>query len=106
MSVPLALSESVPALTLTVPVLLKLPENRFSVCWPGAVLLKVPALPNTGRTPLSMTTGVAALLPRLNTPPASLTKVGAWPVAPVWLKYSRSSPPSVAVPALSQRRLS
>ena len=81
MSVPLPATVSVPALRLSVPVLLKLPTHpplaRLSCCAPAAVLLNVPALVNTGYTQQSMSTGVAWLLARLNTPPAWLTKVGA-----------------------------
>jgi hypothetical protein len=89
-SVPLALSARVPALTLTVPVLLKVPIQtpltRPSVCTPGAFLFSVPAFVNTGMTPPSIHTGWASVLVRLNTPPSSLTKVGAWPEGPVVLK--------------------
>ena len=87
MSVPEPSTFSVPALTLTIPVLLKLPIQplkagcRISVCATAAVLFSVPALANTGYAPLSIATGVACVLARLNTPPTSFTKPGDEPDA-------------------------
>ena len=91
---------------LTVPVLLKLPTQppfiRLSDCGPLALLLRVPALLNSACAPESIVMGPALLLWMSNTPPSWLTKVGPAPL----VKRSRSSPPSVTVPAFSQRRSS
>ena len=105
-SVPLPLMFRLPALMLTMPVLLKLPTQpkltRPNACAPLAFLLRVPALLNSACTPESITMGPALVLSTLNTPPASFTKVGLMPD----VNRSRSSPPSITVPALSQRRSS
>ena len=90
------------------PVLLKRPSqpplNRLSACVPAAFLFRMPALVNTGERPPSIATGVAWVLPMLNTPPASLTNAGETEDVAVYVKKSRSSPPRFTVPALSQRR--
>ena len=100
---------SEPALTLTVPVLLKLPTQKLlarpRVCVPATFLFSVPALVNTGAIELSIATGVAWVLAMSNLPPAWFTKVGEVELE-LNANNSRSSPPSVTVPALSHRRLS
>ena len=102
--------DSEPLPRLTVPVLTKLPLQllltRFSVCAPGAVLFRVPALVNTGNTQHSMLTGVALLVLRLTTPPAWLTNTGDGEPPPDRPKTRLSSPPRFKVPALSHRRSS
>ena len=76
-----------------------------SVCVPAAFLFSVPAFVNTGKKQQSIATGVAWLLAMSNTPLGWLTKLGVFELV-VRAKSSRSSPPSVMVPALSQRRSS
>jgi hypothetical protein len=83
----LACSRSVPADTLTSPLLLKLPtqllDASWKVCSPAAVLLMVPALSSSGKAPASIEKGVALLLLMLMTPVAVLRSVGTRLVAPV-----------------------
>ena len=94
------------------PVLLNSPTQpvlagcRFSACAPAAVLFSVPALVNTGFTPVTIPTGIGLVLVMLNTPPAWFTNVGVRLLKAENENQSRSSPPSVTVPALSQRWLS
>ena len=91
------------------PVLLKLPIqpplSRPKVCVPGAFLFRVPALVNSG-CPKGDDSGVAFVVSMLNTPPGWLVNEPGVELEVLTSKRSWSSPPSVTVPALSQRRSS